>query len=175
MQYSWQYIAGFFDGEGCVTSGGKVRPYPKVQMTQVGEQGRVLLQGIAEYMRAFDIESHTWRREIAKYYPGKPWRDVYVLTITKTESQLRFFEHVLPYIYIKKVVVEDFLRVMKLFPSMPTGSPIYNRQRSEEQKLKWSALSEEEKAIRRTRFTRACGHYRYKKGENNHVKAAQAR
>lgn len=92
---TWQYVAGFFDGEGCV----QYKPTHScfnLQITQSMKQDAVLFQ-IQEFLTSHAIRSQMQTR-----------LDVRVrhLRITNAEGILLFLRQALPYLIVKKQKAE---------------------------------------------------------------------
>lgn len=90
---NWSYVAGFFDGEGCVSKSNR-KTY-SVTICQADFQGQVLLD-ISEFLESEGIGS-------AIYSAGKSIRPCSNLMITNQRSLLKFLESVLPFIIVKRV------------------------------------------------------------------------
>lgn len=118
---SWEYIAGFFDGEGCVTVSGtaargqrrRAETRVKIQITQTGQRGKDLFDEMAIWLKERGIAC-----KFSRYVHRNPlYRVRWVLMVNSRDSQLRFIEGILPYCYIKKTELQDCLRLMKLYPA----------------------------------------------------------
>jgi len=87
---NWQYIAGFFDGEGSinVTRRGKPTIFYRVDMSQKYPEA---LEAIQEFL-GYGIIYHR--------YDGK--RNIYELRINRKSDIIDFVTHVLPYSIVKR-------------------------------------------------------------------------
>lgn len=124
MALSWQYIAGFFDGEGNVSMPlGKSNLH--LCLTQAGNEGLQLLGRIQEFLAEHGIPSRI--DDSTKLVTGR--KKVYRLCLSgkRTEAFLRF---VMPFVHIKKVISMDVLRWRTLYPGMYT-SPMCKAWRTE--------------------------------------------
>lgn len=121
---SWQYIAGFFDGEGNVSIPLGVSSL-NVGIVQAGDTGLELLERIVSFLEEQGIRSRIDRSR--KLEPNR--KKVYKLYLSAKNAE-RFLRRVLPYIHIKKVVSQDVLRYRTLYPGMYT-SPMCRAWRSE--------------------------------------------
>lgn len=118
MKITWNYIAGFFDGEGNVnTPCGRTDrsvPTPKITVAQSGESGRVLLLEIAFFLfEEAEIRSIVYERPRVKPHHASTW----ILHIGKRDSVAKFLTRMTGRVFIKKVIVEDTLRFLTVFPS----------------------------------------------------------
>jgi len=122
MSLSWQYIAGFTDGEGCIriNSNHRYGCSPKIAIAQSGARGLDVLTKIRLWLLEQDIPSNFDIQEPTKLSK----LTLYRLTITKRETATKFLEGVLPYLIVKKVEAEDLLRHLKIFPALPKGGKL---------------------------------------------------
>lgn len=124
---SWEYFAGFFDGEGTIFV--KRRMSPIVILGQSGPRGKALLSEIIEFLRASGItpssevptpNSRTKRGACSKQ--GKRYKDFWQFQVANRPDALELLRRLLPYLRIKKVEAEDALRFCKLYgPLNSTG------------------------------------------------------
>lgn len=115
---TWEYIAGFFDGEGCVRlyqgKQGQARPY--VQMSQAVPREGVLLE-IQKFLKSHGIE--TYFRRDKSTNPG--WNDCCSLKISTREGCAEFLRNVLPHMHAKKDEAEEVLSNLDKNPSRRGG------------------------------------------------------
>jgi hypothetical protein len=93
MTISWEYIAGFMDGEGCICLVGN---RCKIGIAQGRKQSHVLdvIQG---FLLSHDI--HCW---ITKGHPTKNrGNPIDALWMSSRKACLRYLTHVLPYLIVK--------------------------------------------------------------------------
>lgn len=62
MKMTWQYIAGFFDGEGCIHKVKNRRFNYSIHLTQTEEVGRILMNEISDFLAAQEIGCHVYDR-----------------------------------------------------------------------------------------------------------------
>jgi hypothetical protein len=114
---NWAYIAGFFDGEGCVNyaNSGSDRSYRiRLTFSQAQPRGHELLGLMKTF---FELNGyrlgkiHTSGRK--KEWGKQGWQ----LQIVAKDSTRKIMENMLPYLHIKKIEVQDALRRQKLFPT----------------------------------------------------------
>jgi hypothetical protein len=99
MENLWAYIAGFFDGEGCVVNAKK-----NIHLTssQAGDIGKELLDKLKNDTGMGTV--YKIRKIIESHQQG------YVWTISKRQEIRKFINNVLPYSFIKK---EKMLLLLK--------------------------------------------------------------
>lgn len=130
-EMTWQYVAGFFDGEGCIsTEWNRARRGMnfRVQLCQSGREGQDVLEEIKEFMAERRIHSTMCHR--SKH--GRN-RQMHVLVVSSRESILRCLVAVLPHLRIKKVKAQDLWRFLRLYPALPKG---YNFRETNARKAK---------------------------------------
>lgn len=119
---SWQYVAGFFDGEGCITMPlsrygesnkfGGIQPY--IQMAQAGEIGRVITHEIRDWLSLQNIKADVQYRRSKK----KGHKDSWTLRIRGRKWSCAFLTKIMPFVIVKRTVCQDFWRFMELYPSL---------------------------------------------------------
>lgn len=114
MILSWQYIAGFFDGEGHVSV---VIKNNNVGLCQSGREGLVVLSDIAETCRASGIKCGVYAANESKR-TGKP---MYRLSVQGRECCRRFLIRVFPFLRVKRLAAQDALRHFTLYPPIYGG------------------------------------------------------
>jgi hypothetical protein len=113
---SWSYLAGFFDGEGCVNyanSGSKRTYRVRLTFSQAFPRGKQLLLEIKTFLEANgcklgQISTSGYQRAIDK----QGWQ----LQVTERQSTELIMKKLLPHLHIKKLEVQDALRRQLLFP-----------------------------------------------------------
>lgn len=90
---TWQYIAGFFDGEGSLIHNGKGY---RIVISQTHKQ---VLEEIKRFTRLGNVIEITKRKE--------HWKDAWVYYIAKQKDVLKFTQEVLPYLWVKKDAAES--------------------------------------------------------------------
>jgi hypothetical protein len=122
MRMSWEYIAGFFDGEGHVGLGRQKRcgdghfsrGSPRVTMVQGLERGRTLLEEIQAFLASRGINSVVQVHSEGSAHERRSYR----LRITGFRGVTHFLLCVFPYLRIKKVEAQDLIRYATVFPSL---------------------------------------------------------
>jgi len=110
---NWAYVAGFFDGEGCVR---QYQPGLCVQIVQCGDRGIKVLTEISDWMEQQGIRS-----KIRSRPPARSERlERHTLELADRLSKQYFLESVLPYLHVKKLEAQDTARYLKVFP--PTNA-----------------------------------------------------
>lgn len=110
----WAYIAGFFDGEGCITR--KRDLIGRIGISQAGEHGRGVLEEIG---RALTLASIPFSVQSVKQKP--PWLVRNELCITSIRAAYLFLGLVLPWLIVKKTRAQDTVRFLKLFYGRQIG------------------------------------------------------
>lgn len=150
MAMSWQYIAGFFDGEGSIgfgahNSGRKAVAY----ISQSGPSGLSVLREIQKFLLENGIKSSVF--ETGKAGVHKRTMPSYRIGINGYASVISFCKAVYPYLWIKKVSAQDLLRYDLLYPNI-NKSPMAAAWRSEKQK----ASADKIKASLAVTFAKRC-------------------
>jgi hypothetical protein len=113
MILSWEYIAGFFDGEEHVSV---LIRNNNVGMCQQGDRGKIVLTDIAETCEANKINCGVYAAN-----EGKRKVEIYRLSVQGRESCRRFLIHVLPFLRVKRIAALDALRFFTLYPPIRGG------------------------------------------------------
>lgn len=122
MQITWQYLAGFFDGEGSISlTQNKSRPntanYNCIFTQGVDNGAECLFADIQGFLRERGCKSYVQKRgKTRNRFTNK---DIFALQIMSRPSCKIFLEGVLPYLRVKKTKCQDILRYMNLFPPLP--------------------------------------------------------
>lgn len=117
MKVTIEYIAGFFDGEGCVsTHQNRARRGAfgtSISIGQSGDEGRQILAAIQTWLTDRGVNSYLLLRKRKAQY-----RPMWVLSVMARPSVTAFLALLRPHVSVKKTVVEDTLRFLKLYPSI---------------------------------------------------------
>jgi len=101
MSITWQYIAGFFDGEGSIVHNGK-----GFRIT-ISQTNYLVLKTILDFV-GFGFIFKNQRR--------KPnWKESWVYYIAKQEEVYIFLKNILPFIIVKKDLSVKIIPELKLF------------------------------------------------------------
>jgi len=127
----WQYITGFFDGEGGTHIGysrafkaGKYYKTPRLQITMVNTNKSVL-EKISSFLRASGIVCGIYHQR------QKPPRGTsFSLRITSLEALDQFISHVEPFVIAKA----DVFRIVK-----ETLAFMKNRHPSKKSRVRWNS------------------------------------
>jgi hypothetical protein len=117
MQLNWDYIAGFFDGEGSLSmmnfTHRDTLAAAVVTISQSGDEGLAVLTEMQTFLAERGIKAYLHRpRRIKRYRP------MHNLKICARPSVSLFLQAMLPRVRIKRVVVQDVLRFFTLYPSI---------------------------------------------------------
>jgi LAGLIDADG-like domain len=121
MDMTWAYIAGFFDGEGCLHAigpGGAGRDSFRITISQTQDIGKQTLEEIAEFLNQRGIAAYVLKHHRNKKPEHQHWRQCYNLWITQRVSIASFIEGVFPYLRIKKQRAEDYRRTSIMTPKL---------------------------------------------------------
>ncbi len=119
MKLSWQYLAGFFDGEGCLyisrQKGKKKNPYytPRVVIANTNEE----VIGLIE--KSFHGST---AREGFEIRPGRrrPW----YVEIYRRDRIKKFLKGIYPYSIVKKKQIELMFEFIKHLDKSKSGKPV---------------------------------------------------
>lgn len=101
---SWEYLAGFFDGEGWITRDvGHGCEYVVIGMCQLESKDRVLKE-IIKFLKANEIVCQQYFR---------PHTQVTQLRIRGDENMVKFLEGVLPYLVVKELNAKKAMKYLK--------------------------------------------------------------
>jgi len=114
VDLTWQYVAGFFDGEGHISFG---KHNLQMGITQAGNIGKCVLAEIEDYFAQSGISSHLHAKKPGSILGRK---QIYMLSITRLQA-LALLRKLLPYLRVKKVLAQDVIRYKKLYPNMITS------------------------------------------------------
>lgn len=130
---NWQWLAGFFDGEGSVgikTSTYKDTFYvsPCLQLKQAGDKGQRILQEIKLFLEEQRIKVNgPYFIKARQDSRVGHCQESYSLQLGDQESVSRFLKNLLPYLRVKKTEAQDLQRFFTLYSKK-------NRQKSKGQK-----------------------------------------
>jgi len=149
FRMSWPYVAGFFDGEGCIFMNhisGRLTGHYKVTITQ---SERPVLQGVAAFLAQNGIDSRIYGRQ---KMTGQR-RQLINLIIQRKENVVKFLRFVIPYLWVKRVQAQDALRIMSMWEGL-RSNPEFRREHSrkmvESRKVSTSWLASVEHKRERT-------------------------
>lgn len=118
MRITWDYVAGFFDGEGCINIA-KAREGQHggsgsfaVTMVQATTRGRDLLDAMAEFLELHHIKSKVYRKREA----SSRRKEAFGIVIQGRESVRRFLKAIAFRLHMKKQLAEDAYRFITVFP-----------------------------------------------------------
>ena len=112
---NWAYLAGFFDGEGCVNMASRNDSFfARLTFSQSKDCGFTLLNEIREFLLAQGIKVGKVHKGGYSPYTKRPsWQ----LQITARSGVFQMLNAMLPYLRIKRPAAQDALRTMLLFPT----------------------------------------------------------
>lgn len=107
---NWAYIAGFFDGEGCIsTRQGTNNPFRLTIVQSKKNNGESLLNEIGGFLSGHQIRSGIHLRNREKC-------PMVVLYIGQRRSIVKFLLGVMPYLRVKRILAQDVLRYSRIYP-----------------------------------------------------------
>lgn len=124
MNITWEYIAGFFDGEGSVSmvvsAHRKTTASPKVHIGQSGKEGLAVLSAIQAFLVDQTIHGYIFSQK----NHGR-CRQMHGIQVCARADVDKFLHAIIPFVRVKKVIVQDAIRHLKMFP--PLRAPKVNR------------------------------------------------
>jgi hypothetical protein len=121
-EITWEWLAGFFDGEGSisVTLGKHYGICARISVTQSGDRGHDVIEGIA----AFLLLQGIFPSKIGVRSPeNNPLSKLpqYTLAISSRESVDLFLYKIFPYLKLKNLEAQHAWRTLKIYPKVPHG------------------------------------------------------
>jgi hypothetical protein len=107
VNITWQWLAGFYDGEGCLslsrsTSKGYVRYNPQIDLCNTNH---VVMQAIVDFLAAQDISVYV---NYSKHHPkfhrdkGRQHKQRMYIRIARMANVKRFLQYIEPHLLLKK-------------------------------------------------------------------------
>jgi hypothetical protein len=136
---SWQYIAGFFDGEGCVDC-----RITKLPSNRTGRQFRckiyqntaTVLRAIQEYLTEYDIPSRLEHSVVKAKFRSEKYnydyenKDKYALVIPGAEATYCFLLEIMPYLIVKLEEAERVIAELEELSDMAQKGLLHPRAAS---------------------------------------------
>lgn len=110
---SWQYIAGFFDGEGCIyraTRNGKQLGHFRLTMTQTSSE---VLTRIAQFLEDKYIKTRT---SMVKRNGNRS--ECYTLIIDNIGNILPFLNNTVPYLIVKRSKAMEAISILNDYQNL---------------------------------------------------------
>lgn len=123
MQVTWEWLAGFFDGEGTARIGRSNSISPMWQLVQAGDRGERVIREVASFITQQGVKRYTLYSRAANY-PGKDIvsrLECWLLQVFSREDVILIYRGMLPYLRVKKTDVQDILRYCILYPALNRG------------------------------------------------------
>ena len=125
LPMNWPYVAGFFDGEGClhgIEIGGKGKSRFRITISQTQKE---VLDEIAEFLQGQFVDAYVLRHKPKQ--PKAHWKPCWNVWITKQQSVANFIAGVFPYLRVKKQRAEDYRRLCLMIPRLQgTHAVVYS-------------------------------------------------
>jgi len=130
---TWEYLAGFFDGEGCIHMMTNQCGNPQLKVT-ITQGNFPLLQLVAAFTGFGKVDK-----------AGNKW-EVWVWRLTKREDIQTFLVNMVPHLILKKAEAEIAIEICKLNPVQGRHIPPEDRQKQVElaSKLRQTAAQRKE-------------------------------
>lgn len=171
---SWQYLAGFYDGEGTIgfrvvkekrlsRSKGELKGWYIAPYVQIANIDLGVLKIAQEFLRENGMISNI----VVKNWEQKNWQKQYYLSIQSYEGIRKFLKNISRYILIKNKqidIINRFFEIRDNLPSLKRGTRIDNLQRNywtKELFLKAVKLRDELKNTKSRRNTKHKYNYEY--------------
>jgi len=121
-QITWEYLAGFLDGEGNI----RIINYPNRRSSTRGvsvtlaqgieNNGERIMNLIAEFLKNYEIKTHIYRYKESTDKRGISRKPMYILKISDKYSVAQFLELIKDKLLIKKETAEktlDFIKTLR--------------------------------------------------------------
>ncbi len=128
---TWAYIAGFFDGEGCI-SGAMYRQsraakpnryggsgYFEAVITQTRDVGLATFLEMQQFLAVRGIRSRVCKKRAQTANRRETWG----LIVKGRRHVITFLTGIVPFLRIKRIHAEDVLRFTRVYPSLQ-GRPL---------------------------------------------------
>lgn len=115
---SWQYIAGFFDGEGSVglrlgSPTNSIAPYLFFYQSSESDEPPPVLLMIDDFLKQAGIRCRTCASHASPDARIKSKKAMYVTKLTTREGVARLLEKLFPFLIVKKCRAQDLWRFLK--------------------------------------------------------------
>src|SRR6185437_2744100 len=108
---TWAYVAGFLDGEGTVEA--------RNRRINLFQKDRRVLDTIHTFLQGEEVIATLGCRS-GRQHNNLGYLDVqHCLRIVDKPSVEKFLRHVRPYVVVKKQLVEDLWRYLRIYPRLP--------------------------------------------------------
>lgn len=115
----WPYVAGFFDGEGCLHALGDFTAGRQGFRITISQTQKEVLDEIAVFLNHNGIAAYVLKhRANPKPDAKKALKPAWNVWITERNSIRRFIDGVFPYLRVKKQRAEDYRRAVILTPNL---------------------------------------------------------
>jgi intein/homing endonuclease len=126
---NWDYVAGFFDGEGSMvltTDRGGERKSINVQIS-IGQSNKEVLLLILDFLKEQGICGGVYTKT-EKRMSALSRKTMYTLIVGNRRNVVLMLTQLVPRIHVKRHWAEDILRFLKVYPAMERGKNPENRQ-----------------------------------------------
>lgn len=113
----WAYVAGFFDGEGCLHALGDFEAGRQGFRVTISQTQKEVLDEIADFLNAAGVAAYVLRHKVKPKPDAKRrLKPAWNIWITERNSIRRFIDGVFPYLRVKRQRAEDYRRAVILMP-----------------------------------------------------------
>ena len=114
---NWAYIAGFFDGEGSLGLN-KLGANSNCWRVSLAQGTVPVLEEMKCFLEEEGISSRLELNTNLFHMSTKNHKSVHQLRITVRADVVKFCRGVLPYCIVKKTVVQDAIRFLRIYPPL---------------------------------------------------------
>lgn len=118
---TWEYIAGFFDGEGTIAHNGKGF---RIAITQTNES---VLKGIQQLSGSGYILMLKKRKS--------HWKESWLFYIAKQEDVYKFILRIKDYLIVKKILAEQVAAELKIYLEIERRRKLLKKKRIQRAKI----------------------------------------
>lgn len=125
MKITWAWLAGFFDGEGClhIKMAGRGVHW---SLYQAGSRGLAVLCEIQTFLAAHGIKSAIYSRPPRQHAKVTSVLTSNHLYVSRRADVMTILRALLPHLRVKRVEAADAVRFYTLYPEMVAGTRGFN-------------------------------------------------
>ena len=117
---SWEYLAGFTDGEGSIRMPSTSKSITaNFSLVQSGNEGFQVLTEVKQFLETHGIRGTlVYQPRDSKPRLVKATRPIWYLGVYKRSDVTFIMSQLLPFLRVKRVQTQDILRFLKIFPPL---------------------------------------------------------